>query len=193
MVWVLTWLSYSGFLSDDCHMVTGLCKISKASSRVWSFILAVSEDLSWVCWLEPLHMAPLCHQGFFGVWWVVPRMNIPREPWENCVVFYDLPLKVMLHYFCCFHKHVRFKGREWTSHTSVEGRGVSITLSDKGWKILSWKTKFATVTWDVSERRQWSAVLVNSSFFTMAQAISTFCIKTEKYIIWSHNYNIGMM
>ena len=47
----------------------------------------------------------------------------------------------------------------------LSGRGVSITLSDKGWKILSWKIKSATVTWDVSERGQWGAVLVNSSFF----------------------------
>lgn len=167
MVWVLTWLSYSGFLSDRCHMVTGLRKISKASSCVWSFILAVSEDLSWVSWNPytwPVFIISVSSAS--GRW--VPRMNIPRESWENCVVFYDLPLKVTLHYFCCFHKHVRFKGREWTSHTSVEGRGVSITLSDKGWKISSRKIISAIITWDVSERRQWSAVLVNSSFFTMA-------------------------
>lgn len=80
VVWVLTCLSYSGFLSADYHMVAGLHKISKASSHVWSFIPAISEDLSWACWLEPYTwpLVVIRVSSESGGW--VPRMNIPREP-----------------------------------------------------------------------------------------------------------------
>lgn len=195
----LSWFGYwldSATLDFSVMTVTWWLDFAKSPrlphvSGVLSWLSARTSagSAGWSPYTRPLFVIRVSSES--GGW--VPRRNIPREPWENCAVFYDLPLKVVLHYFRCFHKHVRFKGREWTSHTSVEGRGGSITLSNKGWKILSWKTKFAIVTWDVSERRQWSAVLVNSSFFTMAQAISTFFIKTEKYVIWSHNYNIGIM
>lgn len=114
--------------------------------------LSGCRDLSWTGRLSHMAVFIISISWHLAEW--VPRMNIPRESWENCVVFCKSCPWVTLHYFCCFHKHVRFKGRN--EHPHLSGRkGVSITLSDKGWKISSRKIISAIITWDEVKGGQW--------------------------------------